>query len=154
MNSQAHTSDSVWASELSGGWPSTKCVLKTRNGKPLNPDRYFLIPRENCCFSTSNKCQVQSTHLSNSVWGTILFFMYSLFYFLYLLLKQNPQRTMSSLYDVSYSYNQHLQEVNEGTAQGKESSSALSLSLLDPVLQQSRAFLLRALEGVTSVSHE
>lgn len=61
---------------------------------------------------------------------------------------------MSSLYDVSYSYNQHLQEVNEGTAQGKESSSALSLSLLDPVLQQSRGFLLRALEGVTSVSHE
>lgn len=74
----------VWACELSSGWPSTNCLLKTRNGKLLNPDLYFLIPRQ--YFSISNKCQVQSTHLNNGVWGIILFFMF-IFNFLYLLLK-------------------------------------------------------------------
>lgn len=61
---------------------------------------------------------------------------------------------MSSPYDVSYFYDQQLQEANEGTAQGKQSSSALSVSLLDLwTAREQRILTLRALEGVTPVPH-
>lgn len=61
---------------------------------------------------------------------------------------------MSSPNDVSYTFNQQLQEMNEGTAQGKQSSSALSVSLLDPCIAgEQRVPTLRALEGVTAASH-
>lgn len=61
---------------------------------------------------------------------------------------------MTSFYDLSYSYDQQLLEANEGTAQGKQSSSVLSVSLLAHCIAgEQRAPTLRALEGVASVSH-